>query len=163
DGDLAVLRFVHCSGDCILSDRKNDIPAISFVGIYRIFRKIGDCNPIDATDLPRPRCHQEILEQMTDKIRCAWCGNDPLYQQYHDEEWGRPVYDDRKLFEFLILETFQAGLSWITILRNREAFREAFDDFDYTKVAAYNDDKIAELMNNAGIIRNGLKIKAAVS
>ena len=100
---------------------------------------------------------------MTDKIRCAWCGNNPLYQQYHDEEWGRPVYDDRKLFEFLILETFQAGLSWITILRKREAFREAFDDFDYTKVAAYNDDKIAELMNNAGIIRNGLKIKAAVS
>ena len=98
-----------------------------------------------------------------DKIRCAWCGQDELYMKYHDEEWGKPVYDDRTLFEFLILETFQAGLSWITILRKRENFRKAFDAFDYKKVAKYNDDKLAELMENAGIIRNGLKIKAAVS
>ena len=97
------------------------------------------------------------------KIRCAWCGQDELYMKYHDQEWGRPVYDDRLLFEFLILETFQAGLSWITILRKRENFRKAFYDFDYKKVAKYNDDKIAELMDNPGIIRNGLKIKAAVS
>lgn len=98
-----------------------------------------------------------------DKIRCAWCGQDELYMKYHDEEWGKPVYDDRVLFEFLILETFQAGLSWITILRKRENFREAFDKFDYKKVAKYSEDKIAELMDNAGIIRNGLKIKAAVT
>ncbi len=97
------------------------------------------------------------------KIRCAWCGQDELYMKYHDQEWGKPVYDDRILFEFLILETFQAGLSWITILRKRENFRKAFDHFDYKKVAEYNDDKLAELMDDAGIIRNGLKIKAAVS
>ena len=100
---------------------------------------------------------------MENKVRCTWCGTDPLYVQYHDQEWGVPVYDDRKLFEFLILETFQAGLSWITILRKRENFRKAFDKFDYKKVAEYGEDKIAELMEDAGIIRNGLKIKAAVS
>lgn len=100
---------------------------------------------------------------MKEKIRCAWCGNDPLYQKYHDEEWGVPVYDDRKLFEFLILETFQAGLSWITILRKRENFRTAFDDFDYQIVAKYDQPKIDALMQDCGIIRNGLKIKAAVS
>ncbi|HLA56150.1 MAG TPA: DNA-3-methyladenine glycosylase I [Flavobacterium sp.] len=100
---------------------------------------------------------------MTDKIRCAWCGNDELYQKYHDEEWGRPVYDDRLLFEFLILETFQAGLSWITILRKRENFRKAFDHFDYKKIAKYDEDKIQELMQDAGIIRNQLKIRAAVT
>jgi DNA-3-methyladenine glycosylase I len=100
---------------------------------------------------------------METKNRCAWCGSDELYMKYHDEEWGKPVYDDRKLFEFLILETFQAGLSWITILRKRENFRKAFDNFDYKKIAKYNEDKIAELMDNPGIIRNTLKIKAAVS
>jgi DNA-3-methyladenine glycosylase I len=100
---------------------------------------------------------------MTEKIRCAWCGTDELYMKYHDEEWGRPVYEDQKLFEFLILETFQAGLSWITILRKRENFRKAFDNFDYKKVANYSEEKIGELMNDAGIIRNTLKIKAAVS
>lgn len=97
------------------------------------------------------------------KTRCAWCGNDELYMKYHDEEWGTPVFDDQKLFEFLILETFQAGLSWITILRKRENFRQAFDNFDYQKISKYNEDKIAELMDNAGIIRNGMKIKAAIS
>jgi len=100
---------------------------------------------------------------MVEKIRCAWCGTDPLYQKYHDEEWGVPVYDDRKLFEFLILETFQAGLSWITILRKRENFRKAFDDFDYSKVAAYDEDKVADLMQDAGIIRYQLKIRAAIA
>ena len=97
------------------------------------------------------------------KIRCGWCGQDELYMKYHDHEWGKPVYDDRVLFEFLILETFQAGLSWITILRKRENFRDAFDKFDYKKIAKYDEEKIAGLMENAGIIRNGLKIKAAVS
>ncbi len=97
------------------------------------------------------------------KIRCSWCGEDPLYIQYHDKEWGTPVYNDDKLFEFLILETFQAGLSWITILRKRENFREAFDQFDYQKIAKYNDKKYHELLQNAGIIRNRLKIKATIS
>ena len=97
------------------------------------------------------------------KTRCSWCGNDPLYVKYHDEEWGVPVYDDAKLFEFLILETFQAGLSWITVLKKRENFREAFDNFDYKKISKYNDDKYEELLQNAGIIRNKLKIKATIS
>jgi DNA-3-methyladenine glycosylase I len=97
------------------------------------------------------------------KIRCSWCGEDPLYTKYHDQEWGTPVYDDAKLFEFLILETFQAGLSWITILRKRENFREAFDNFDYQKIAKYDDEKFVELLQNVGIIRNKLKIKATIS
>lgn len=97
------------------------------------------------------------------KKRCAWCGNDPLYIEYHDTEWGVPVYDDDKLFEFLILETFQAGLSWITILKKRENFREAFDNFNYKKIIKYDDVKFEELINNVGIIRNKLKIKATIS
>lgn len=97
------------------------------------------------------------------KNRCAWAGNDPLYMKYHDEEWGVPVYDDNKLFEFLILETFQAGLSWITILRKRENFRKAFDEFDYHKIALYSEKKYEELLQNEGIIRNKLKITAAIS
>jgi len=97
------------------------------------------------------------------KIRCAWCGNDPLYMEYHDTEWGVPLYDDAKLFEFLILETFQAGLSWITILRKRENFRKAFDQFNYKKIANYNEAKFEELLQDAGIIRNKLKIKATIS
>lgn len=100
---------------------------------------------------------------MDNKTRCAWCLSSDLYKNYHDEEWGVPVYDDQKLFEFLILETFQAGLSWITILKKRENFRLAFDDFDYKKVALYTEDKIQELMQDTGIIRNQLKIRAAVS
>lgn len=97
------------------------------------------------------------------KQRCAWCGDDPLYIAYHDTEWGVPVYDDQTLFEFLLLETFQAGLSWITILRKRENFREAFDGFDYKKIAQYNQNKIDSLLTNSGIIRNKLKVKSAVS
>ncbi|WPO89084.1 DNA-3-methyladenine glycosylase I [Chryseobacterium sp. HR92] len=96
-------------------------------------------------------------------IRCGWCEKDDLYRKYHDEEWGRPVYDDETIFEFLILESFQAGLSWYTILSKRENFRDAFDHFDYKKVAVYSEEKIEELMNNPGIIRNRLKILAAVT
>lgn len=97
------------------------------------------------------------------KQRCFWVSEDPLYIEYHDEEWGVPVYDDDSLFEFLILETFQAGLSWITVLKKRENFREAFDSFDYKKIAKYEEDKFNELLQNAGIIRNKLKIKATIS
>lgn len=97
------------------------------------------------------------------KHRCGWCVGDPLYEAYHDQEWGVPVYDDQTIFEFLILETFQAGLSWITILRKRENFREALDAFDYKMIAAYSDAKLEELLQNPGIIRNRLKVKATVS
>jgi DNA-3-methyladenine glycosylase I len=100
---------------------------------------------------------------MEEPKRCGWCLSSDLYKTYHDEEWGVPVYDDQKLFEFLILETFQAGLSWITILKKRENFQSAFDDFDYKKVAQYSEEKIQELLLDAGIIRNQLKIRAAVS
>lgn len=98
-----------------------------------------------------------------EKQRCSWCGTDPLYVAYHDEEWGVPVFDDTKLFEFLTLETFQAGLSWITVLRKRENFRKAFDGFDYKKIAIYDTNKFEELVLDAGIIRNRLKIRAAIS
>ncbi len=97
------------------------------------------------------------------KHRCGWGVGDSLYEDYHDKEWGVPVYDDDTLFEFLILETFQAGLSWITILRKRENFRTAFDNFDYKKIAQYNQEKIDELLQDAGIIRNKLKINATIS
>ncbi|GCD10264.1 DNA-3-methyladenine glycosylase I [Clostridium tagluense] len=95
--------------------------------------------------------------------RCDWCGNDPLYMKYHDEEWGVPVHKDRKHFEFLILESAQAGLSWITILRKRENYRKAYDDFDFIKVAQYDDEKVIELIQNKGIIRNKLKIAASIN
>jgi|SRR5690606_35194290 len=98
-----------------------------------------------------------------EKHRCGWCKGDALYQKYHDEEWGVPVKDDELLFEFLILETFQAGLSWITILRKRENFRQAFDYFDYKKIANYGEPKIESLLGDAGIIRNKLKIRATVT
>lgn len=97
------------------------------------------------------------------KNRCGWCLSSDLYQKYHDEEWGKPVYDDETIFEFLLLETFQAGLSWITILNKRENFSLAFDAFDYTKIAQYSDDKILSLLEDAGIIRNKLKIYSAVT
>ena len=100
---------------------------------------------------------------MEEKIRCGWCVGDPLYEAYHDLEWGVPLKDDAAIFEFLILETFQAGLSWITILRKRENFRKAFDDFDYRKIAGYDEEKLEDLMQDSGIIRNRLKIKATVS
>ena len=97
------------------------------------------------------------------KSRCDWCKSSPLYIKYHDEEWGTPVKDDTKLFEFLILETFQAGLSWITILNKRENFRTAFDNFNYKEIVNYNEDKYNELLQNKGIIRNKLKIRAAIT
>lgn len=95
--------------------------------------------------------------------RCAWCGSDPLYVRYHDEEWGVPEYDSRALFEKLLLDGFQAGLSWITILRKRDNFRAAFDGFDAEKMARYTPDKVQRLMADAGIVRNRLKIEASVS
>lgn len=95
--------------------------------------------------------------------RCEWVSDDPLYVKYHDEEWGKPVYDDKTLFEFLLLETFQAGLSWLTILKKRENFRKAFDHFDYEKIACYTNKKHKNLLQNEGIIRNRLKVKAATT
>ena len=99
---------------------------------------------------------------METKLRCAWCEKDDLYRKYHDEEWGVPIYDDATIFEFLILETFQAGLSWHTILKKRENFRLALDNFDYKKIAEYSEDKVQELLQDAGIIRNKLKVQSAV-
>ena len=100
---------------------------------------------------------------MENKTRCAWCEKDDLYRNYHDNEWGKPVYDDATIFEFLILETFQAGLSWYTILAKRENFRKAFDNFDLMKIANYSEDKMDALAEDSGIIRNKLKIKATVT
>ena len=97
------------------------------------------------------------------KVRCAWCEKDDLYRAYHDNEWGKPVYDDETLFHFLILETFQAGLSWYTILKKRAHFKTAFDDFNYQKIAQYSESKIQELLQNEGIIRNQLKIRATIT
>jgi DNA-3-methyladenine glycosylase I len=100
---------------------------------------------------------------MAEKKRCAWCTSDPLYLAYHDEEWGVPMHDDRQLFEMLILEGAQAGLSWLTILRRREGYRRAFDRFDARKIARYDGRKASALMQDAGIIRNRLKIAATIS
>jgi DNA-3-methyladenine glycosylase I len=99
---------------------------------------------------------------LPNKQRCAWAGTDPLYVAYHDEEWGVPVHDDRRLFEFLVLEGAQAGLSWSTILRKRDAYRRAFDRFDPRKVARYGERKIATLLSDAGIVRNRAKIQSAI-
>lgn len=95
--------------------------------------------------------------------RCPWCGNDELYVKYHDEEWGVPVHEDKKHFEFLVLESAQAGLNWLTVLRKRENYRKAYDDFDPLKVSLYDDEKLEELMQNAGIIRNRKKIEASIN
>lgn len=100
---------------------------------------------------------------MDSKIRCGWCEKDDLYRAYHDNEWGRPVRDDHTMFEFLILETFQAGLSWYTVLAKREHFRKAFDHFDFEKISQYDEAKVQALMQDAGIIRNQLKIRAAIT
>ena len=99
---------------------------------------------------------------MNERIRCEWAGSDPLYVAYHDEEWGAPVHDDRKLFEMLCLEGAQAGLAWITILRKRENYRAAFDGFDPVKVAGYGDEKVAALLADPGIVRNRLKVNAFI-
>ena len=95
--------------------------------------------------------------------RCPWCGTDELYVKYHDEEWGVPVHDDQTHFEFLVLESAQAGLSWITILRKRENYRTAYDGFDYTRVAEYDENKVKELLQNSGIVRNRRKIEASIN
>lgn len=104
-----------------------------------------------------------IKNDNTPVCRCSWCGSDPLYVKYHDKEWGVAVYDDNKLFEFITLEGAQAGLSWITILKRRQGYRDAFDDFDVKKVAAYGQRKINSLIKNPDIIRNRLKINSTVS
>ena len=96
------------------------------------------------------------------KSRCSWCGNDALYIRYHDKEWGVPVHSDKRLFEFLILEGAQAGLSWITVLKKRDNYRRELDRFDFNRVAAYDDNKIQQLLQNPGLIRNRLKMQAAV-
>jgi DNA-3-methyladenine glycosylase I len=100
---------------------------------------------------------------METKYRCAWCEKDDLYRNYHDNEWGKPVYDDATIFEFLVLETFQAGLSWYTVLAKRENFRKAFENFDWNKIANYSEEKMAQLAEDTGIIRNKLKIKATIT
>ena len=102
------------------------------------------------------------MEWVMTRKRCAWGEGDPLYQSYHDTEWGVPIHDDRKLFEFLILEGMQAGLSWITILKKRDNFRAAFDQFDPEKMARYDEAKINDLLQNPGIVRNRLKVQSAV-
>jgi DNA-3-methyladenine glycosylase I len=110
--------------------------------------------------LPVPQAENIMPKEI---IRCPWCGSDPLYMKYHDEEWGVPLRDDDKLFEFLILEGFQAGLSWRTILYKRENFRKAFDDFDAEKISRYTESKVQKLLNDVGIIRNRLKIAATIT
>lgn len=97
------------------------------------------------------------------KVRCAWAGNDPLCMRYHDTEWGVPLYDGQKLFEFLVLDGAQAGLSWLTILKKRENYRKAFDDFDPSKIARYGESEIRSLLSNPGIVRNRKKVEAAVA
>ena len=99
---------------------------------------------------------------MDTKIRCEWCGSEPLYIAYHDDEWGVPVHDDRRLFEMLILEGAQAGLSWLTILKKREQYRRAFHGFDVERVAAYSENDVQRLLADSGIVRNRLKIEAAI-
>ncbi|HZY35287.1 MAG TPA: DNA-3-methyladenine glycosylase I [Mucilaginibacter sp.] len=106
---------------------------------------------------------QDSRLKTQDLKRCAWAGNDPLYQDYHDNEWGKPMHDDKKLFEFLVLESAQAGLSWITILRRRKGYRKAFADFEVEKVAAFTDEDVERLMQDASIIRNRGKITSAIS
>lgn len=96
------------------------------------------------------------------KIRCEWCSQDPLYISYHDDEWGRAVHEDRRLFEFIVLEGAQAGLSWLTILKKRENYHKAFDGFDFERIARYGQKDITRLLNDPGIVRNRLKIEAAI-
>ncbi len=101
----------------------------------------------------------DVTQVGKDRIaRCFWCGSDPLYTRYHDEEWGKPVHDDRLLFEMLCLEGAQAGLSWITVLRKRDVYKSLFSDFDFVKITTYTDQKLDELLHNPGIIRNRLKV-----
>jgi DNA-3-methyladenine glycosylase I len=104
-----------------------------------------------------------LLQGKDGLMRCAWCGQDPLYQKYHDEEWGNPALDDRSQFEFLVLESAQAGLSWLTVLRKREAYRESYAGFNPETAAGWGEKEIAQLLGNPGIIRNRRKIEASIS
>jgi DNA-3-methyladenine glycosylase I len=104
-----------------------------------------------------------IVRIMTNHSRCTWCGTDPIYCAYHDEEWGVPLHDERALFEFLVLEGAQAGLSWLTILKKREGYRRAFDDFDAERIARYGETDVARLMADTGIVRNRLKIESTIT
>ncbi len=155
---------------------RHDLEQLGSVNAYRLLKDQGynaSLNLVYAIEgalrrlewnrLP-PGLKAELRLRTADalKPRCAWCGTDPLYVRYHDEEWGVPVHDDRKHFEFLILEGAQAGLSWITILRKRTAYREAFANFDPARVARYGQREVTRLMKNAGIVRNRLKIESAV-
>lgn len=109
-------------------------------------------------------CFLFNIEIQGDKMkRCDWCIGNELYEKYHDEEWGKIVYDEKTLFEFLVLESAQAGLNWLTILKKRENYRKAYDGFDYNAVAQYNEEKFEELMGNKGIVRNKLKIRASIN
>lgn len=118
----------------------------------------------DPRQLPKRRHpHRVRSDRNAPRPRCAWAGSDPLYLRYHDEEWGVPVHDDRRLFELLVLEGAQAGLSWITILRKRDAYRAAFDNFNPARVARYDRRRIERLMRNPGLVRNRLKIESAVT
>lgn len=121
------------------------------VGLPVFFSKIG-----------KQSATTSLHKEMTMKKRCEWCGSDPLYINYHDEDWGVPVHDDRKLFEMLILEGAQAGLSWLTILKKRQNYRKAFDDFDPEKVAQYSQIDSDRLLADPGIVRNRLKIESAI-
>lgn len=156
---------------------RSDLAALGPVAAYRLLKARGynatlnlvcaiegALRGVDGNRLPAAvaaRLQAEARHAV--KPRCAWAGSDPLYVRYHDEEWGVPVHDDRRLFEFLILEGAQAGLSWITILRKREAYRAAFDDFDPKRVARYDGRRIGRLLKNAGIVRNRLKIESTVT
>lgn len=111
----------------------------------------------------KPAAKEKYSGPADGRVRCKWCLSDPIYVKYHDEEWGRPLHDDKLLFEFLVLESFQAGLSWLTILKKRENFRSAFADFEVKKVAKFDEKKYETLMQDAGIIRNQLKIRAAIN
>jgi DNA-3-methyladenine glycosylase I len=104
-----------------------------------------------------------IKNEVLNLNRCPWCGSDELYVKYHDEEWGVPVHEDKKHFEFLVLESAQAGLNWLTILRKRENYRRAYNDFDALKISKYDEEKVNELMGNAGIVRNKRKIEASIN
>lgn len=156
---------------------RRDLSELGSVAVYQLLKAHGyrvtlnlvyaiegALRDIEWKRLPTPvkaRLKAEVEHAL--KPRCRWAGNDPLYVRYHDEEWGVPVHDDRTLFEFLILEGAQAGLSWITILRKREAYRAAFENFDVNRVARFDRRRAAQLLKNPGIVRNRLKIEAAVT
>lgn len=127
--------------------------------VYALEAALRDCHWTDLPDETKASLRAAVASRA--KPRCDWAGNDALYQRYHDEEWGVPLHDDRRLFEFIILEGAQAGLSWITILRKREAYRAAFAEFDPAAVAAFTSKDIARLLDNPGIVRNRLKVESA--